>query len=56
MLRTAGLEIVNFDPSAPTDKDSQGDGSLIFGLGLPGLIAIGMFVAVIVIVVRHAQF
>ena len=56
VLRTAGLEIVNFDPSAPTDKDSQGDGSLIFGLGLPGLIAIGMFVAVIVIVVRHARF
>lgn len=58
VLRTAGLEIVNFDLSAPSDADpdSPGDGSLIFGVGLPGLIAIGMFAAVIVIVVRRARF
>jgi len=58
VLRTAGLSIVRFDPSAPSDEDpdSPGDGTLVLGLGLPGLIAIGMFVAVIVIVVRHARF
>jgi len=57
VLRTAGLRIERFDPSRPSDAapDPPGDGSLIFGLGLPGLIAIAMFAAVIAFVVRRAR-
>jgi hypothetical protein len=32
--------------------EAPGDGSLVFGIGLPGLVAIGMFAAVIVLVLR----
>ncbi len=54
VLRTDGLRIVRFDPSAVSDEgpEAPGDGSLVFGIGLPGLVAIGMFAAVIVLVLR----
>jgi hypothetical protein len=35
--------------------EAPGDGSLVLGIGLPGLIAIGMFAAVIVLVLRARQ-
>ncbi|MEJ7782798.1 MAG: hypothetical protein WKF99_09505 [Solirubrobacteraceae bacterium] len=57
VLSTAGLRIERFDPSAVSDEgpEAPGDGSLVLGIGLPGLIAIGMFAAVIVLVLRARQ-
>lgn len=54
VLRTAGLEVVRWDPSASAEElDSPGDGNLVFGVGLPGLVAIAMFAAVIVLLMRQ---
>lgn len=55
VLRTSGLEVVRWDPSASLGEgpDSPGDGNLVFGIGLPGLVAIGMLAAVIVLLVRQ---
>jgi len=49
VLHTGGLRIVRFDPSASADggPDSPGDGTVVLGLSLPGLIALGMFATVI---------
>lgn len=53
VLRTAGLRLEHFDQSASADEESDvpGDGAFVLGLGLPGLIAIAMAAAVLVIVV-----
>ncbi|MCP9492046.1 MAG: hypothetical protein MSC31_19545 [Solirubrobacteraceae bacterium MAG38_C4-C5] len=57
VLSTAGLQIVRFDPSASSDEDPDlpGDGALVLGVGLPGLIAIGMFAAVIAFLVLRPR-
>jgi len=47
VLHTAGLRVVRADPS--NTDDAPGDGSLLLGIGLPGLIAIGLVAPVIVI-------
>ncbi len=56
VLRTAGLRLVRFDPSPPADEspDPPGDGTIVLGLSLPGLIAIGMCAAVIALLVAAA--
>ncbi|MBW3549185.1 MAG: hypothetical protein KY452_13775, partial [Actinobacteria bacterium] len=53
VLRTAGLRLEHFDQSASPDEESDvpGDGALVLGLGLPGLIALAMAAAVIAILV-----
>lgn len=52
VLRTAGLRVVRADPSnSDEEPDAPGDGSLVLGVGLPGLISIGMVGAVIVLLV-----
>ena len=48
VLRTAGLRLVPFDPSATPDEDQESDGALLLGLSLPGLIAVGIFAMVLV--------
>jgi len=55
VLHTAGLQVVNFDPAASLDEDLEmtGDGSLLFGLGLPGLISIAMLAAMAVFLGRQ---
>lgn len=49
VLRTAGLRVVRFDPSDSQDEDSgtPGNGTVVFGLSLPGLMAIAIFGTVI---------
>lgn len=55
VLHTAGLRVVRFDASAsPAEDRDSPDGALVLGLGLPGLISIGMFAAVIVFLVGRA--
>jgi membrane-bound serine protease (ClpP class) len=56
VLRTAGLRVVDLDLSALADgedPDLGGDGTLLLGLGLPGLIFLAMLSAVIVLLARH---
>ncbi len=53
VLRTAGLRVVRADPSASDEADAPGDGTLLFGLGLLGLLAIGMVAAVVVLLVAQ---
>ena len=57
VLRTAGLRLEHFDQSASADEKSNvpGDGALVLGLGLPGLIALAMAAAVIAIVVGQTS-
>jgi len=50
VLHTAGLRVVRADPSNTDEEpDAPGDGSLLLGIGLPGLIAIALVAPVIVI-------
>jgi membrane-bound serine protease (ClpP class) len=52
VLRTAGLRVVRANPSNTDEEpDAPGDGSLLLGIGLPGLIAIGLVAPVIVILI-----
>ena len=52
VLRTAGLRILRSD-LPDEDPDSPGDGTLVLGLGLPGLIAIGMVATMVAILIRQ---
>ena len=52
VLRTAGLRVVRFEASDGPAEDRQ-DGTLVLGLGLPGLISIGMFAAVILFLIAR---
>lgn len=47
MLRTAGLQVAPFDPAASSDEDSDlpGYATVVSGLGVPGLNAIGLVAA-----------
>lgn len=52
VLRTARLRIVRSD--LPDEyPDSAGDGALVLGLGLPGLIAVGMVATMIAFLIRQ---
>ena len=55
VLRTAGLRVVPFDPapSSYEDSDSPLSGTIVLGLGLPGLIAIGLLATAVALVVRQ---
>ncbi|MDQ3647571.1 MAG: ATP-dependent Clp protease proteolytic subunit [Actinomycetota bacterium] len=54
VLRTAGLRIMPFDPSASPDDDADSaDGTVAWGLSLPGLIAVAMSAAVIAFLVAQ---
>ncbi len=54
VLRTAGLRVVRADLSASADEELDvGDDTLVLGLGVPGLIFLAMFAAVIVLLARN---
>lgn len=59
VLRTAGLRVVRWDDASASsdgaDPDRTGDGSLVLGIGLPGLIAIAMFATVIVLLAGRGR-
>ncbi len=52
VLRTAGLRVVRSDLS-DEGLASPGDGAIVLGLGLPGLIGIGIVAAMVAILVRQ---
>ena len=54
VLRTAGLRVVRSDlPASDETADSPGDGTVVLGLGLPGLIAVGMVATIIAVMIRQ---
>ena len=56
VLRTAGFRVVRSGVPAPDETaDSPGDGSVVLGLGLPGLIAIGMVATTIAVLIRQLR-